>query len=243
MSFVKLDRKLLTWGWKDRPNMVALWIEILLQANYYENEWHGKVYEVGSFPTSVAKLSASTGLTTQQVRTCLNNLKSTNEITITTTSQGTKIFVNKWADYQGCEDDANKRNNKRSNNQSTNDQQTINNTIRNKEIKKEKNIKNSIYIAPTSSEVDAVFRIPLNVNDTYHPIFQEDIDHYKELYPALDIEQEIRNMIGWCEANPSHRKTKNGVKRFINGWFSKAQNKSRAYSERNKSGVNYIDIE
>lgn len=151
MSFVKLDRKLLTWGWKDRPNMVALWIEILLQANYYENEWHGKVYEVGSFPTSVAKLSASTGLTTQQVRTCLNNLKSTNEITITTTSQGTKISVNKWAEYQCCEEEPNKPNNKRTNKQSTNDQQTINNTIRNKEIKERK----EVYIRPTLDEVKA----------------------------------------------------------------------------------------
>lgn len=151
MSYVKLDRKLLTWGWKDRPNMVALWIEILLQANYYENEWHGKVYEVGSFPTSVAKLSAATGLTTQQVRTCLNNLKSTNEITITTTSQGTKISVNKWADYQLCDDTPNKRSNKQTNKQVTNDQQTINNTIRNKEVKERK----EVYIRPSLDEVKA----------------------------------------------------------------------------------------
>jgi hypothetical protein len=237
LSFIKLDRKLLTWGWKDKPNMVALWIEILLQANYYENEWHGKVYEVGSFPTSVAKLSASTGLTTQQVRTCLKNLESTNEITITTTSQGTKINVTKWADYQSCDDDDNKRSNKQGNKQLTNDQQTINNTIRNKEVKKEKNTKNitSLY-APSSAENEAVARIPLNITDTYYLIFQEDIDHYKELYPAVDVEQEIRSMVGWCEANPNNRKTKGGVKRFIANWLNKSQNRTRAYSTQAKKG-------
>lgn len=97
--------------------------------------------------------------------------------------------------------------------------------------------------APPSDEGDAVARIPLNKKDTYHLIFQEDIDHYKELYPAVDVEQEVRAMVGWCEANPNNRKTKRGIKHFINNWLNKAQNKSRAYSERNKSGVNYIDIE
>ena len=80
MGYIKLDRGLKNWEWKDKPNMVALWIEILLQANYYDSKWHGKVYEAGSFPTSIAKLSTSTGLTAQQIRTCLNRLKSTNEI-------------------------------------------------------------------------------------------------------------------------------------------------------------------
>ncbi len=111
MSFIKLDRKLLNWEWKDDPNMVALWIEILLQANYSESRWHGKVYEKGSFPTSLEKLSKATGLTVNQVRTCLNKLKSTNEITSETTNQGTKIIVVKWAEYQCLSADDNKQNN------------------------------------------------------------------------------------------------------------------------------------
>ena len=82
--------------------------------------------------------------------------------------------------------------------------------------------------APSSNENDAVAKIPLNVTGTYHLVYQEDIDHYKELYPALDIEQEIRAMVGWCEANPTYRKTKNGVKRFINNWLNKSQNHARS---------------
>ena len=119
--------------------MVALWIEILLQANVYENEWHGVKYECGSFPTSIKKLSESTGITVQQVRTCLKRLKSTNEITIESTSLGTKISIVKWAEYQGLDSNSNKLDNKPSNKRSTNDQQTINNTIRKKESNKEKN--------------------------------------------------------------------------------------------------------
>ena len=97
--------------------------------------------------------------------------------------------------------------------------------------------------APSSNENDAVAKIPLNKNGTFHLIFPSDIEYYKSLYPAVDVEQEIRTMVGWCDANPSNRKTKSGVKRFIANWLSRAQNHTRAYSERNKSGVNYIDIE
>lgn len=139
-GYVKLYRKLKDWQWKDVPNMVALWVDILLTANYYENEWHGKKFEAGSFPTSLSKLSASTGLTIQQVRTCLKNLESTKEITITSTSHGTKINVNNWEEYQGDDDDCNKPSNKQTNRQTTDKQQTINNTIRNKERKNERNI-------------------------------------------------------------------------------------------------------
>ena len=112
MSFIKLDRKLLTWEWKDDPNMVALWIEILLQANYYDSKWHGEVYEKGSFPTSLEKLSKATGLTVNQVRTCLKKLNSTHEITSKSTSHGTKIIVNKWALFQCLDDEDNTPNHK-----------------------------------------------------------------------------------------------------------------------------------
>lgn len=147
-GYIRLDRSLIKWEWKDIPEMVALWIEILLQANFQEQKWHGKIYEVGSFPTSIGKLAKATGLSTQQVRTCLNRLKSTNEITITSTSKGTKISVNNWDFYQQLGNDTNKPNNKEHNKPSTNHQQAVNKRLttlkeRNKEINniKEKNIK------------------------------------------------------------------------------------------------------
>lgn len=96
--------------------------------------------------------------------------------------------------------------------------------------------------APSSNENDAVAKIPLNVTGTYHLVFKEDIDHYKELYPAVDVEQEIRAMVGWCEANPSNRKTKGGVKRFIANWLNKSQNQARTLhkgKEEPKSSERY----
>lgn len=108
MSYIRLDRKMLSWGWKDDPKMVALWVHILLEANWKQSEWHGITYEEGTFPTSVEKLSVATGLSTKSVRTCLEKLKKSGEILVQTANKGTKISVIKWAEYQCSDDDEGK---------------------------------------------------------------------------------------------------------------------------------------
>lgn len=81
-------------------------------------------------------------------------------------------------------------------------------------------------ICPESKAPDRPAVITLSLNDkTEHPIYQEDIDGWKELYPAVDILQELRKMKGWLDANPTKRKTRRGIKRFINSWLSREQDK------------------
>ena len=69
-----------------------------------------------------------------------------------------------------------------------------------------------------------VIEIPLNTGEEY-PITQGYILELSKLYPAVDVMQELRAMKGWCDANPKKRKTASGIKRFINGWISKVQNR------------------
>lgn len=70
-----------------------------------------------------------------------------------------------------------------------------------------------------------VAEIILNDKSLY-PLYQEDADEYAELYPAVDILQEFRKMVGWCKDNPKYRKTRSGIRRFINSWLSRAQDKA-----------------
>ena len=77
---------------------------------------------------------------------------------------------------------------------------------------------------PSKASGPPVARIPLN-DGTYHVIYQADIDHYRELYPAVDVMAELRKMIGWCEDNKAKRKTKRGVARFIGSWLSREQDR------------------
>ena len=101
-------------------------------------------------------------------------------------------------------------------------------------------------ISKSSGEVSQEKPTPLItlpcIGNYQHPIFDEDIKHYKELYPAVDILQQFKNMVGWLEANPQNRKTKNGVKSFIARWLSKCQDKApKVESSNYNSGFNNID--
>lgn len=140
MSYIKLDRKLLNWEWKDVPEMVALWVEILLQANYRENKWQGETYEKGSFPTSLDKLAKNTGLSVKKIRTCLKRLEESGEIGTQRANKGTKIIVINWELYQGS--DSNDDDNWANKGQTKGKQRA---TL--KEIKERKEIKN-IYNSP-----------------------------------------------------------------------------------------------
>lgn len=68
--------------------------------------------------------------------------------------------------------------------------------------------------------------ITLTLNDkSQFPVTETDIRNWQELYPAVNVLQELRNMKGWLDSNPAKRKTKAGIRRFINGWLSREQDK------------------
>jgi hypothetical protein len=66
--------------------------------------------------------------------------------------------------------------------------------------------------------------LQLNTGE-YHTITPEDIETYQALYAAIDVDQELKKMAGWILANPKKRKTKQGIKRFVNSWLSRAQDR------------------
>ncbi len=70
----------------------------------------------------------------------------------------------------------------------------------------------------------AEFEFPTNKLGEFYPITLDNIFEFRELYPAVDVTQELRNMLGWLRANPTRRKTYGGVARFINTWLAKKQN-------------------
>jgi hypothetical protein len=77
------------------------------------------------------------------------------------------------------------------------------------------------------SAQSAAISMPLNDGSEY-PVFDNAIKEWEKLYPAVDVMQELRNMRGWLMSNPTRRKTKAGIKRFITGWLAKEQNKGRS---------------
>lgn len=72
---------------------------------------------------------------------------------------------------------------------------------------------------------DVVFvEIPTNKSDEMFPVYYSYVSKMQALYPAVDVESEIRRATAWCISNPKNRKTKSGINRFLNSWLSRAQN-------------------
>lgn len=97
------------------------------------------------------------------------------------------------------------------------------------------NVKDIICTEPeNSASVPAVIELPLNDKSLYS-ITQTDINEWQELYPNVNILQELRKMKGWCDSNPAKRKTSRGIKRFITSWLAREQDKGGAkiYGEKN----------
>lgn len=82
---------------------------------------------------------------------------------------------------------------------------------------------------PSSPPPAAV--LPL-VDGSDFPIAQETVDELSGLYPAVDVDQQLRNMRGWLLANPKNRKTKAGIMRFVNSWLAREQNQARPQNQQ-----------
>lgn len=83
---------------------------------------------------------------------------------------------------------------------------------------------NILLGAETAPSSMPAFELLLNDKSKF-PISQEQVNRWLELYPNVDIMQELRKMAGWIEANPNKRKTKTGINRFITNWLAKEQDK------------------
>lgn len=104
MYYLKLYYKLLDWEWYTDANVMRLFIHCMLKANVKTKKWLGTTIERGSFITSYSHLAQELGLTVQQIRTAIQKLESTGEITrrITRNQQGsnTLITINNYNEYQ-----------------------------------------------------------------------------------------------------------------------------------------------
>ena len=92
-------------------------------------------------------------------------------------------------------------------------------------------IPNQIFSLDSDSDSDSVF-ISLVLNDkTEFDIHESLITDLQELYPCVDVKQELRSMSAWCLMNEKRRKTKTGIKKFINSWLSNSQNSGNRKGE------------
>ena len=124
IGYVKIHRKLVEWGWYQDCVVKSVFIHLILTASYKESQWMGITIKKGQVIIGTEQLAKDLGLSRQQVRTAINKLKSTNEITTKSTNRFTVVTLVKWEEYQSNDEVA------------TNEQP---------HIKNNKNINNNIY--------------------------------------------------------------------------------------------------
>ena len=77
---------------------------------------------------------------------------------------------------------------------------------------------------PQAADAPPVISLPLN-DGTFFDVSENDRSKWSQLYPNVDVLQQLRNMAGWCDSNPAKRKTRGGIKRFITAWLAREQDK------------------
>lgn len=148
-GWIKLNKKILKWGWYSDVNVKITFLHLLLVANYEEGEYLGQKIKRGQAVIGLKATSKKIGISIQNLRTALEKLEKSGEITRKSTNKFTLVTIENYSKYQDRKAVSNNNANKRL----TNDQQTTNKRLtndqqhlRNKEYKNNKNIRN-IYIS------------------------------------------------------------------------------------------------
>lgn len=117
--------------------------------------------------------------------------------------------------------------------------------IRDKSLDKDTDIEDTEDSCAEPETVSAPPIISIVLNDkSFFDVSPEDYNRWCELYPAVNVMQELRKMSSWSTDNPKRRKTKSGIRRFINAWLSKEQDKGGQYRYQagSSSGNVFTDI-
>lgn len=248
-GWIKLNRSIqdsFVWSF-DHPQYGLAWIDMLMLANYKDKQilFNGKLQTIkrGSFVTSIVKLAERWHMNRRTVKSFLDVLKSDGMITYECTRQCTTVCIVNYEKYQGFLDFDSAGNAQQMHNQMhnvgttdcTTTAQPNAHNIRKKEGQEGKEGKeNNVYMSgaetppdpPKPKKPSSPVVITILLNDkTEYQITADDVAEWKELYQAVDIMQELRKMKGWADANPSKRKTRKGIKRFINSWLAREQDK------------------
>ena len=97
--YIKLFYSFLDWEWIDCPNTLVVFIHLLLNANRKPKRYGTDVIKAGEVLASYNFLAEKTGLSIQQVRTAIDHLIATHDIThrtINKTNVFTIVSYNKW---------------------------------------------------------------------------------------------------------------------------------------------------
>ena len=245
-GYMKLFRKISEWEWYDDPVTFKVFLHFLITARWQDGSWHGIEIKRGEVLESLPSIALKNGLTVRNVRTAIHHLIDTNSVTIRKVGRCHIYKVSEYEKYQVRHDFRQEDDREVTENRQDSDRKVTAHKERkeSKEGKKERVLRESKDSLSQSDQIAHgmeanVESIPLTDGTEWRPTVSE-YDEYCRLYPSVDVFDSFRRMRAWSLSNPTKKKTRNGVKRFVNTWLSKEQDNSGKVSTKG-SGSAYID--
>ena len=106
-----------------------------------------------------------------------------------------------------------------------------------------KNTESTSYSCPelgNPASAQTFIALPL-IGGVEYQASVDEVTEWKELYPAVDVEQELRKMRGWLLADPKRRKTSRGIKRFVTGWLAREQDRGGTRQRSTKGLEDWVN--
>ena len=105
-GYIRLYRSFLTWEWYSDSATKDVFLHLILTANWEPKKWKGITVERGQRVYSRASLAREMRLSERNIRTALNHLISTGEVTNQTTPQYSIITIKNYDLYQQATSEA-----------------------------------------------------------------------------------------------------------------------------------------
>jgi len=181
-GFVVLHRKITEWEWYSDTNTFRVFLHLLLTANHKPSKFRGFEVDRGQVIIGRKALAKNLHLSEQAVRTSLEHLKSTGEITIKSTNRFSIATLIKYGFYQ----DRKPKSTSKTTSQSTNNQPTINQQVTTS--KQCNNVNNE-------NKEEQTIILPTNQLD-------EPIHAYPEPSRAMVVHNELLKALGKLQVSP-----------------------------------------
>lgn len=99
-GFIKIHRKFTEWEWYSNSNTKSLFLHLLINANYKDCRYCGYEVPRGALIFGRKQASIDLKMSEMKIRTALEHLKNTKEITIKTTNKFSIIYICNYEKYQ-----------------------------------------------------------------------------------------------------------------------------------------------
>lgn len=230
-GFIKIDRQILEWRYHDCYYAFTIWMHILLLANWTDGYFKGNPIKRGELVTSINNLMLVTGIKSDNtIRKWLKVFESEDMISLKSTNKYTHINIVNYDKFQDAGETLAELNAQQTAYQSA--QRSADNIRIIRNIRSKEDI-NTTCPEQTSFASEPVMNLPpliLKDGSQFH-ISQNHFNEFVNAYPGVDVHDQILKMSQWLKTNPTKRKTKNGIMRFINSWIARAEREDTRQSK------------